>query len=389
MDISKAASKTILTPRLSGSLYYVFSLMMAGSYMPFIYVYFTEIGLSGKVVGWLSTLSPIVTILFLTFIASVADRTRRRVSIAQIGMVGSGISMLLLHFFTSTGAITLLMFSLAVFSNPIMALGDGLVSRMAKRHQITYGSLRMWGSLSYAISSMVFGMLWQRMGYGTMFIVTALLYLPVIWIIGKVEEGPVVEVEKRMPVSRLFRDEGIVLLLLASFLSGISNSFFLTFGPIFARSLGASSTLIGLMVAFGGLAELPAMFYNERIANRLQKVPTVILAYALMAAGYLGYVLVKNPSLLPLITLIRGLGYGLWYTGTIRLLIDRTPEEWAATAQSLLVVCFFGLAPLLAGPLGGWIHDAISPSAVFVVAIISLILAGIVLWVASVRKKLS
>ena len=389
MEINQTLSKTKLTPRWSGSLYYVFSLMMAGSYMPFIYVYFTEIGLSGKFVGWLSTLSPIITILFVTFIASIADRTRRRVKIAQIGLIGSGISMLLLHFFTSTVAITLLMFSMAVFSNPIMALGDGLVSRMAKRHEVTYGSLRMWGSLSYAIASIIFGMLWQKMGYGTMFIVTALLYLPVIWIIGKVEEGPVVESEKRMPVSRLFRDEGIVLLLLATFLSGISNSLFLTFGPIFARSLGASSTLIGLMVAFGGLAELPAMFFNERISNRLHKVNTVVLAYVLMAAGYAGYFFTKDPAVLPVITVIRGFGYGLWFTGTVRLLIDRTPEEWAATAQSLLVVCLSGLSPLLAGPLGGWIHDAISPVAVFGLAILSLFLGGIVLMIASMRGKLS
>lgn len=42
--------------------------------------------------------------------------------------------------FSTTVAITLLMFLLAAFSTPIMALGDGLVSRMAKRHQISFGS---------------------------------------------------------------------------------------------------------------------------------------------------------------------------------------------------------------------------------------------------------
>ncbi len=389
MEIAKTGSKTIFTPRLSGSLYYVFSLMMAGSYMPFIYVYFTELGLSGEFVGWLSTLGPVITILFVTFIASLADRFHKRIRIAQIGMLGSAISMLMLHFFTSTTAIVLLMFSLAVFSNPIMALGDGLISRMAKRHDIVYGSMRMWGSLSYSFASLIFGIVWQRLGYGTMFLVTAVLYLPVIWMINKVEEGPVVVSEKRMPVSALFRNGGLVLLLLATFLSGMSNSLFLTFGPIFARSLGAKSTLIGMMVAFGALAELPAMFFNERIADHLRKVNTVILAFVLMAIGYLGYIFTKNPAYLPVITIIRGFGYGLWFTGTIRLLIDLTPEEWAATAQSLLVVCSFGLSPLLAGPLGGWIHDIVSPAAVFGLAILSLCLGGIVLMIATLRGKLS
>jgi MFS family permease len=204
-----------------------------------------------------------------------------------------------------------------------------------------------------------------------------------------VEEGPVVVSTKRLPVSTIFHNAGLLLLLLATFLSGMSNSLFLTFGPIFARSIGANSTLIGMMVAFGGFAELPAMFFNERIANRLGKVNTVILAFVLMAIGYLGYIYTKNPALLPAITIIRGFGYGLWFTGTIRLLIDLTPEEWAATAQSLLVVCSFGLSPLLAGPLGGWINDTVSPAAVFGLAVLSLLLGGVVLWLASLRGKLS
>lgn len=122
----------------------------------------------------------------------------------------------------------------------------------------------------YVIASAVFGVIWQKFGFGPMFLVTALLYLPIIWSISKVEGGPSIANEKRMPVSHLFRDEGIVLLLLATFLSGISNSLFLTFGGIFAHSLGASNMLIGLMVSFGGLAELPMMFFNVRISNRLR-----------------------------------------------------------------------------------------------------------------------
>ena len=41
-----------------GSLYYLIYFVGAGSYMPYLYVYFTELGLNGKQVGWLATLSP-------------------------------------------------------------------------------------------------------------------------------------------------------------------------------------------------------------------------------------------------------------------------------------------------------------------------------------------
>jgi PPP family 3-phenylpropionic acid transporter len=259
---------------------------------------------------------------------------------------------------------------------------------MAQRHHLNYGGMRLWGSFGFAVSAVVFGALWQVFGFEPMFVVAALFYLPLIWIAGKLEEGPVITREKRMPVSLIFRNSGTMLLLFATFLSGVSNSLFMTFGGIYARSLGGGNLLIGLMIAFGALAELPMMFYSNRISNRLGKTNTVILSYGFMAMAYFGYIMMTSANLLPVFSILKGLGYGLWFTVTVRLLVDRTPEEWAATAQSLLAVCWFGLSPLVAGPLGGWIHDAIGPAAVFWLGIITLGLAALVLWQASIRGKL-
>ena len=280
------------------------------------------------------------------------------------------------------------MFVYAIFSSPIMPLSDSLISRMAHRHQLNFGGMRLWGSFGFAVGAVAFGALWQEFGFSPMFLTAALFYIPLIWIAGKLEEGPPPPSEKRVPALLLVKNSGTLLLLLATFFAGISNSLFMTFGGIYARSLGGGDLLIGLMIAFGGLAELPTMFYSNRLANRLGKVNTAILSYGLMAAAYLGYILVSDPNTIPLFSILKGLGYGLWFTVTVRLLIERTPEEWAATAQSLLAVCWFGLSPLVAGPFGGLIHDAISPAAVFGLGIVALILAALVLWFARLRGKL-
>jgi MFS family permease len=115
----------------------------------------------------------------------------------------------------------------------------------------------------------------------------------------------------------------------------------------------------------------------------------VILANGLIGLAYLGYILVPNPNGLPLFSILKGLGYGLWFTVTVQLVTERTPPEWASTAQSLIGVATFGLAPLVAGPLGGWIHDAISPAAVFGLGILSLVLAALVLWLAALWGELA
>jgi MFS family permease len=219
------------------------------------------------------------------------------------------------------------------------------------------------------VSALVFGANWQVVGFKPMFVVGSLLYLPLMWIAGKLEEGPITMQSERKPVSHLFRDRGILLLLIATFLSGVANSLSMTFGGIYARFLGGGDLLIGMMIAGGALADLPMMFFSDRISQHLRKPNTVIITYGLIILAYLGYILVPTADALPLFSILKGLGYGLWFTVTVRHVTERTPQEWASTAQSLLGVAMFGFAPLVAGPLGGWIHDTISPAALFGLAI--------------------
>jgi MFS family permease len=70
------------------------------------------------------------------------------------------------------------------------------------------------------------------------------------------------------------------------------------------------------------------------------------------------------------------------------MLTERTPDEWASTAQSFLSIVWMGLSPLIAAPLGGLILDAVSPAAVFGLGVVAIFLAAIVLRLASFLGKL-
>lgn len=372
----------------TGSFYYLLSFLSSGSYGPFIYVYYSDLGLSGGQVGWLASLFPLMMMLLATPLASLADRKNQRVRILQGSLFGVAILVLLLGTASTFSAIAWLMLLLAIFASPIMSVSDSLIARMAERYNLNYGGMRLWGSMGFATSAMVFGALWQRWGFEPMFLVGSLLFIPLIWIASRLEEVPVNRQQARRPVSDLFRDSGLVLLLIATFLASISNSLSMTFGGIYARSLGGGNFLIGLMTAFAAYFEPPTMFYSDRIARRLRRPNSVILSFGLMAAAFLGYSWVTNPNALLFFSILKGIGYGLWFPITVRIITKRTPEEWASTAQSLLTVGMFGLAPLVAGPLGGLIYDAISPAAVFGFGFLTLVLAALVLWWATIRGKL-
>ncbi len=378
-----------LAPIKRGSLYYLFFFLAAGTHGPFLYVYYKELGLTGQQIGWLAIIGPTMTLLLATAIASFADRKRWRVRAAQIAVTGVATLVFFLRFATTFPTIAAMMILMALFSCSIAPLGDSLIARMSQRYHLNYGSMRLWGSVGYASSALIFGAVWQRTGFSPMFVLGSLLFIPVIWVIGTLEEGPVKEKTEQKRMSVLFRDTGFVLLLLATFLAGIANSLSMTFEGIYVRSIGGGNFLIGMMIAFSAFSELPTMFFGTRLAQRLRGGSnTVILAYALTAAAYLGYVLVANPNVMPFFSILKGLGFGLYFTTTVRLITERTPDEWASTAQSLMTVGYFGLAPLVAGPVGGLIHDTFGPAAIFALGFSTLLLAILVLWLAKARGKL-
>jgi PPP family 3-phenylpropionic acid transporter len=384
----RVSQAKVLTPGGKGALFYLGFFLCVGSFGPFLYVYYTELGLTGQQVGLLATFGPLMTLLLATPISSLADRKRWRVRIAQSAVAGLGLIVFTLRYPTTFAGIAVLVLLMAFFMSPVMSIADSLVARMARRHGLNYGGMRLWGSVGYATSALVFGALWQRLGFAPMFVVGSLLYLPVIWITGQLEEGPPKDPEERAAISELARDAGLVALLVATFLAGIANSLSMTFEGIFVRSLGGGNFLIGMMTAFAAFSELPTMYYGQRIARRLHCPNTVILAYGLMASAYLGYVLLANPAVMPFFAMLKGLGFGLFFTTTVRIINERAPEEWASTAQSFVAVGMFGLAPLIAGPLGGLIHDAFSPGSVFWLAIVALGLAAVVVGLAAVRGNL-
>ncbi|MBL8056251.1 MAG: MFS transporter [Anaerolineales bacterium] len=372
-----------------GALYYLINFLGAGAYMPYLYVYLAELGITGQQIGWLSVLGPVMMLGLATPIAALADRRRWRVAILQIALAGQAATLFLLGQARTFGWIALLMLLMAIAGSPLMSVSDSLIARAARRHNLNFGSMRLWGSLGYAASALAFGGLWQWFGFQPMFIVAPLFVLPVIWLGGQFEELPASAPSERQPAADLLRDPGLVSLLVATFLASISNSLAMTFGGIYARALGGGDLLIGMMIACAATAEILTMFLGERLMRRLRGVPAMILAYGLMAGAYLGWVLVPDPNAVVFFSIFKGLGYGLWFTVTVRLVTERTPEARAATAQSLLAVSMFGLAPLVAGPVGGWIHDAFNAGAVFSLGILALGLGAAGLLLASRRGELA
>jgi MFS family permease len=370
-----------LKPGTRGGLFYFWFFAAAGAFIPFLNVYFVELGLNGRQVGWLAALPPLVTLLLVPNLTALADRRRRRRRAAQIALVGLGLALLGLrwpdHFLT----LAPLMFFYALCYSPILPLADSITAGMAQRYQLDYGQMRLWGSLGYAVSNVASGWVWQQVGYGWMFLAAGVLFLPLTGVVETLEEIPTDEGEdggEERPWRVLARDRGLLALLAAAFLTGVSFTMTITFEGIYMSHLGGGELAIGLLFGLAALFELPTMHYSGALGRRIGRRRVLLISFILLGSAYLAYTQAATPGQLALLGILRGLGFGLFFPTGVALAARRA-GKWAATAQAALAAATFGLAPLLANPAGGALFDAVGPASVFLAGATAVGLAALLM----------
>lgn len=376
-----------LPPLWLGSLYYWFFWSFFAVYIPFLNNYFSELGLTGFQIGLLVSLSPFMSLIAGPFLSAWADRNNRRKFLLFIALLCWGAILLLLRLPTAFLGFFVLMTFEALVRSPTGPVGDGLVSRMVERHHLDFGRVRLWGSLSFALTTMAMGVLWDRMGFGPMFIVAALAVLPVLFFASQLEEGHVtltsseqaVTAQSRSPMRQLLRDRGLLAIITVAFLVGAALIITFFFSGIHMVNLGGNQTYVGLLFGLSALAEVPVMQRQSIISLRLGAPQTLLLSIMIIVVAIGGYAIAWSPNVLLMASIVRGFGYGLFTVGLIQLTNLRTPPQWSSTALSLVSASMVGLAPLLTSVISGFVFDAWGARTMFFVVMSWAALGAIVM----------
>lgn len=378
-----------LGPTWRGSLFYFTWWGTMGSVFPFLSVYLTRLGMSGRDIGLLVAMLPLIYLFMGPLSSALADRWSQRIQMLMLGLAGLGITLMLAWIPQSFWGVAVVILLISLFRSPVVPIADSLITGMSMRHGLNYGTMRLWGSVGFAAMAIGGGAIWEQVGFTPMFVTAGLLLGGVMIITTMLEDRPMVQEQQRQPLTKLFRDPGLVALLGGTYLVGttLEASFF--FGGVYMDSLSGSQFLIGLFLGLSAFSELPTMQYAQAIIRRLRGPGTLMLAYLLLASSYLGHAFAQTPEALLFAAVIKGFGFGLFIVGSVQLLNQRAPDEWASTVQAAFHSGTFGLSPLISLPIAGIIYDELGPVALFAVTAIMVCLGGLVVFVALLRGWLS
>jgi MFS family permease len=139
--------------------------------------------------------------------------------------------------------------------------------------------------------------------------------------------------------------------------------------PVYARSLGASLTIIGLLVGAYGFSQMvlriPIGILSDRWGVRR---PFISIGFVAAGVGALGLALAPTPELLVVSRAVVGIAAATWVTATVLFTGYFKPTE---TARAIGLLAFVGgIAQLVSTTAGGKLAEDFGWQAPFVVAVV-------------------
>ncbi len=352
------AIPTALSPFSRGAWYYLAYWGITGGYLNFVNVFFHEIGLGAAEIGLLSALTPLLAITVAPLVATWADRRAARVRLVGLGLLGIGFSLLALFFARGFTAVFGAYLFLAACTSVVQPLADGLIAQMSARHRLEYGRMRLWGGLGFAAVAALSGLLWSRLGYTPMFLACGTFFLVFAIGAGLLEEGAATPSDQRFRLSLVWHDPGMLTALTVSLVIGLGWGLSTPFLGVYVARLGGNAAQIGLLYAVAAIVSSQVMRFQARWVRKLGDASVLAFGCTCMAVNYAVIAFVHNPNLLIASSALEGVGFALFFVGTVRIVDQRAPVGCSSTLQSIRNGLTYGIAPLLASPAGGLVFGA-------------------------------
>jgi len=240
-----------------------------------------------------------------------------------------------------------------------------IVSLNDKGRNIKFGFIRSFGSLSFAIMSVIAGIIIERYTMASlpvMMLIFAVLVAVPAMLLPKPEKADRSQEEKvsfLSTVKVLSTNRMYMILLLCNVLLSIPGGAYFTFFPVLFEQLGGTESLLGIANFVLAVVEVPVMIFYYKLEKRFGVKALVTLA--LFGYGIknlcLGFATTTGVAILCLS--LQAIGLALIIPANQSMTAACIPVKYSSTAQSL-VYSFQSVGSILANLLCGWLVNYVS-----------------------------
>lgn len=354
--------------RVFGSYYFVF-FVAAASTQPFLTLYLSGRGLSSEHIGVLLAVGACAGIVaqpLLGYLNDRSDDARRLLILSAL------VSPIIYMFYALVHAYLLLLCVAMVYAivQSTGPIADAMAVQSANTNQFTYGEVRLWGALSFAITTMVAGYVYHTTGLSLAFFVYGGLSLCLIVIarlLPKNRKAPQASEMLLHGVWNVAKDKRLMGFIAICFILSTAITINFTYLPLYFKALHYPLAWVGLNFTVAALVEVPLFYVSGILMKKIGAVSVIVIATSLYAMKYFLMGLAPPPGIVILIQVLDGIGYALYWSAGVQIVSELSPKGRNATAQTLFGAIATSFSSIAGSVIGGWLLQSYGPKQLYLV----------------------
>jgi MFS transporter, PPP family, 3-phenylpropionic acid transporter len=390
MQPTQSTQPTPLAPSVSPSstilrlrAFYLCTGLSSGLLVPYLSLLLEHDGFSSSTVGIVMAIGTFVSILTQPIWGMIVDQFHMTRLTLALSCVLPGV--LAIVFDVKWLWLVVLANSIwNIFSSPQAPISDAYAVTSATRTGASYGSIRMLGSLGFALGGYLSGEYIAHFPITSLwipYIIVALLGGAIACIFPKNDVNFARRTSIRQGIFELLKNRQFVIFLIGGFLVSQTLTAFNTYFAITFHAMGGSLALTGIAFFIASGTNVPAMLIARFVIQRIGRNQTLLLASCAYILRWLVQAYFPIPWVSIIIQVLHGVSFGFYYIAAVDFVFHSASKEYQATAQSIFGMICSGLAGIVGNLLNGFLLRFGGPELMYTSCMASSLLGAVCFWI--------
>ncbi len=384
-------SKPVRSVKLYFRLYFLLIFASMGMLMAYMSLHYDQLGFSGIQISTIIVVGSAAVILLAPRYGQVFDRAFNKRSVLIGSLLVMAISLGSIAWLKAFVPVVLFWTIYRAVQGPFYSTSENLsysvASKSTERGTSSFGSIRLWGSIGFAVSTLIAGWIYQNYGftYNTIvFLVLVALSIVVLLLIPEsVFDVSGETKEEHLSLSAVLKlivnHRFLWLMALALAISDPVQDGIRAFEPIFMQHLGLEAGMIGLANSLSALGEVPFMIYADRVIRKvgLKQIVIIIIVFDIIRRLLVWFF--PTAGIVFVTSVLTSVSFTFRLVCSVTLINMLLPKNVTSTANALIGVTMFGVGYMLSNAVSGFIYDRYGNREIYLMGaalcVISLILA--------------
>lgn len=329
----------------------------AASLIPFLTLYYQGLGLTGREIGILTGIAPLMTLVGASAWSVLSDLTNKHHALFLIAICGTWGSVFLLSRFDTFSWLIPAVIAYAFFVAPLMPLLDNTLMALLKDKK-AYGRYRVWGAYGWGIAAALTGWLLQRTGLDWIFYTyLALLLVLLVFAFRLPIQQTGIQSNFWRGLRQMLTNRRWLLFLTVALIEGMSLGIFLNYLFLHLEDMGASRIVMGLSLTIATISEIPIFLYSRRLLSR--GAPFLLAgSLVFMVIRAFAYAGMTAAWQVLLISLLHGPTFSAMWSAGVAYADETAVPGLSATAQGVFSGTVLGLGSALGAVVGGFLYES-------------------------------